>query len=101
MFHCLGALEAGAIDAWVYDTMVGVWKIDPLGFHPDQFEVVHKLQEERVYFVFSRGTPAAVVAAFQETHDTVRIGGPFELLGQKVMPWMGDMAALFSRRHPE
>jgi polar amino acid transport system substrate-binding protein len=59
-------LKAGAIDAWAYPDLVGVWLADKAGLNASEYEIVYQLDNGTpLYYAFNRDTSDSTVKAFQ------------------------------------
>lgn len=60
-------LKAGAIDAWAYPDLVGVWLADKAGLNASEYEIVYSLDNGTpLYYAFNRNTSDSTVQAFQK-----------------------------------
>ncbi|MES9903177.1 MAG: ABC transporter substrate-binding protein [Sedimenticola sp.] len=64
-------LASGRIDMWAYETQVALWNLREAGENPDDYEVVHNLEESMLYIAIQKDTDDAVVARMQEALDAV------------------------------
>lgn len=59
-------LKAGAIDAWAYPDLVGVWLAEKAGLNASEYEIVYQLDNGTpLYYAFNRDTSDSTVKAFQ------------------------------------
>ncbi len=60
-------LDAGAIDAWIYSDIVGMWLINKAGLNASKYEIVYELEKETpLYYAFNKNTSNSTVQAFQQ-----------------------------------
>ena len=60
------SLEDGAIDAWAYSEIPGMWLINRYGIKTDQYKTVYDLGGDfEIYYAFNKDTPDSLVQAFQ------------------------------------
>lgn len=68
-------LKAGAIDAWAYPDLVGIWLADKAGLNASEYEIVYELEKETpLYYAFNRNTLDSTVQAFQEALNEMKKG---------------------------
>ncbi len=65
-------LIAGRIDLWAYESSVAFYNLKEHGADPDEFEVLHILEESELYFAVQKDTSDALVNKLQEALDDVR-----------------------------
>lgn len=65
-------LHAGRIDLWAYDEHVARWFLRNVRLDPEDFEVVHVLQEGELWYAFHPQTDDQQVRQLQEALDRVR-----------------------------
>lgn len=65
-------LNAGRIDLWAYGEYTAKWLIKEHGFTPDDYEIVHVLEETRAYYAFHKDTPDALIQTFQHALDELK-----------------------------
>lgn len=71
----LDMLKAGAIDAWAYPDLVGIWLADKAGLNASEYEIVYELEKETpLYYAFNRNTSDLTVQASQQALNQTKKG---------------------------
>src|SRR5690606_17866135 len=78
--YCARMLAVGRVGLWAFGRDTGLWHLRNNGLSPDDFKVVLQLRESNRFIAFSRAVPAAVVSAFQQEIDFLRLSGRLDEL---------------------
>lgn len=73
--HCASMLALGRVDLWAFGRDTGDWHIRSNGLSPDDFTEVLQLQESYRYIAFSKDVAPAIVSAFQNELEYMRLSG--------------------------
>lgn len=73
--HCASMLALGRVELWAFGRDTGAWHIRHNGLSPDDFVEVLQLQESYRYIAFSQGVAPAIITAFQNELEFLRLSG--------------------------
>jgi len=65
-------MEAGTVDAWVYEETAGLWLIKHTSADPGNYQSIYELYKGELYFAFNRKTPKMVVQSFQHALNDLK-----------------------------
>lgn len=70
-------LNRGRIDLWAYGENVAMWELKANGFNPADYESVHVLSRQNLYYAFHKDTSDSVIQKLQAALDTVKADGTY------------------------
>ncbi len=70
-------LNRGRIDLWAYGENVAMWEFKANGFNPADYESVHVLSRQNLYYAFHKDTSDSVIQKLQAALDTVKADGTY------------------------
>lgn len=91
-------LMAGRIDLYVSTNSAYADDARAAGFKPEDLRLVYAFQQSQIYIAMSKGTPDAIVSAWDAALDSMRKGGSFLAILRKYHPDM-DLPAPAPARH--
>ena len=78
-------LNIGRIDAWSYEENVAKWEIKANGFNPNDYEIVYKLKEGKLYYAFHKDTSNSLIQKLQNTLDILKKEGTYQKVLDKYL----------------
>jgi len=70
-------LNRGRIDLWAYGENVAMWEFKANGFNPADYESVHVLSRQNLYYAFHKDTSDSVIQKLQAALDTIKADGTY------------------------
>lgn len=70
-------LNAGRIDLWIVDELIGAFRAKQKGIDPSSFETIHQVKETELYVAFSKNTDDATIAKWQSALDALKSDGTY------------------------
>jgi len=70
-------LNRGRIDLWAYGENVAMWELKANGFNPADYESVHVLSRQNLYYAFHKDTSDSVIQKLQAALDTIKADGTY------------------------
>ncbi len=74
----INKLNLGRIDLWAYGDNVAMWELKANGFDPADYELVHVLGRQVLYFAFHKGTSDSVIQKLQAALDALKANKEYE-----------------------
>jgi len=71
-------LNRGRIDLWAYGESGAMWELKANGFSPADYESVHVLHSQELYFAFHKDTSDSAIAKLQAALDSIKADGEYD-----------------------
>lgn len=78
-------LNKGRIDAWSYEENVAKWEIKANGFNPNDYEIVYKLKEGKLYYAFHKEISNSLIQKLQDALDQLKRDGSYQKVLDKYL----------------
>ncbi len=76
-------IEMDNIDIYAIETKVARYAAELNGYDPDDYEVVHILENNELYFAFNKQTSDDVISKWQKALDTIKSNGIYNKIIKK------------------
>ncbi len=71
-------LERDKIDLYAIETKVAKYASELNGYNPDDFETVHILEKNELYFAFNKQTSNDIISKWQKALNTIKSNGIYD-----------------------
>lgn len=76
-------LERSKIDVISYDTKVAMYSAELNAYDKDEYEIVHTLGVNKLYFAFNKSTPDEIIEKWQNALDEIKSNGIYKKIIEK------------------